>query len=92
MTDVNPKPCDYDTVCGTNGTDNTNLISYSIDTNDKFYINNWIEQLNMYCTPKKYIGALGACAFLGAALGCFFLPGFGDKYGRFNVYLFCNLV
>ena len=83
------KSCDFETVCETS---DTNLISYSIDTNDKFYISNWIEQLDMYCTPKKYIGALGACAFLGAALACFFLPAFGDKYGRFAIYLCCNVV
>ena len=30
---------------------------------------------------------MGACAFLGAALACFFLPFWSDKYGRFNVFV-----
>ena len=37
----------------------------------------------MQCTPGEYVGLLGALAFLGAALSCFFAPQLGDKYGRF---------
>lgn len=36
----------------------------------------------MACMPKAYIGAIGAMAFLGAALSCFIVPSLGDKYGR----------
>ena len=44
----------------------------------------------MFCLPKVFIGYMGACAFLGAALACFFLPYWADKYGRFYVFLGCS--
>ena len=53
----------------------------------EFYINNWIEQLNMTCTPKGYIGIIGALAFGGAAISCLFVPQLGDKYGRLTVWM-----
>ena len=86
---IQEKPCNKTTVCDTTSTD---LISYRIDKDDMFYLDNWVEQLDLYCTPGKYIGALGSCAFLGAALACFFLPLFGDMYGRLPVYLVCSLL
>ena len=83
-----PKPiiCTRETVCDSD-TDDTNLIGYSINKTDMFYINNWVEQLNMYCTPKIYTGYMGAFAFLGAALACFFLPLCSDLYGRKYVFI-----
>jgi len=41
----------------------------------------------MYCMSKSYVGFLGAFAFLGAALSCFFVPALGDKYGRYTVWI-----
>ena len=40
----------------------------------------------MYCTPKEYIGFIGAMAFAGATIACFFLPILGDKYGRWIIF------
>ena len=40
----------------------------------------------MYCTPNLYVGFIGALAFGGAALSCFFVPQLGDKYGRHFVW------
>ena len=82
------KPCNFTTVCLT---DDPSLISYKVNTGGEFYLYNWVEQLNLYCTPKAYIGALGACAFLGAAIACFFLPYAGDKFGRFAVYFWSSI-
>ena len=48
-----------------------------------FYINNWVEQLNMDCMKKSYIGLIGAMAFGGAFLSCFIVPKLGDVYGRY---------
>ena len=91
MTDLEPEvsgtydmSCDKETICDSN---DPTLIGYSIDTSSKFYINNWVEQLNMYCLPKAYIGYMGAFAFLGAALACFFLPLWCDLYGRKWVFV-----
>ena len=86
--------CDTDTVCGTGSDQNTSLVSYKIDRESIYYINNWVEQLNMHCTPKAYIGLIGAMAFAGVAISCFFIPALGDKYGRqlcWAVTLFCQL-
>ena len=41
----------------------------------------------MTCMPKIYIGGIGAFAFYGAAMSCFFLPAAGDKYGRYSIYM-----
>ena len=78
--------CTFETVCNAEVSD-TNLISYRINQTDEFYIDNWIEQVNMQCTPKAAVGIIGAMAFLGAAIGCFFLPVMGDIYGRYNVFM-----
>ena len=58
------------------------MISYRVDTSSRFYIDNWIMTLNMYCMPKSYIGIIGAMAFGGVFLSCFLVPQLGDKYGR----------
>ena len=50
------------------------MISYRTDTSSKFYIDNWIMKLNMYCMPKSYIGIIGAMAFGGVFLSCFLVP------------------
>ena len=42
--------------------------------------------MNLICTPKGYIGAIGSYAFLGAAIACLFLPTVGDRYGRHVVW------
>ena len=82
--DSHVESCDYETVCGST---NTNIVSVSIDTSSEFYIQNWIEQLDAYCLPKPFIGYMGAMAFMGAALACFFLPMFCDMYGRKYVFI-----
>lgn len=52
-----------------------------------FSLNNWVEQLDMYCTDGKYIGLIGALAFLGSAIACAILPILGDKIGRYPVFI-----
>ena len=48
--------------------------------------------MNLYCTPQEAIGVIGAMAFLGAALACFFLPALGDLYGRYNVFMVTSVL
>lgn len=81
--------CDRDTVC--EGSDQT-LLSYRLDKENRDYLDNWIEQLDLLCTPKSYIGMLGAMAFGGAAVACFFLPFLGDQFGRYKVYIVCSII
>lgn len=48
----------------------------------------------MACTPTEYVGFIGAMAFFGAFISCFFLPALGDVYGRYTLWvvtIFCQL-
>ena len=63
------------------------LIGYSLNSEATTYIYNWIEQLNLNCTPSIYIGLSGALTFAGIAISCFFAPTAGDKYGRKIVWM-----
>lgn len=73
--------CTYEDVC-----ESTSVVSYAIDYTSEFTLNNWVLQYDLICTPKSYIGIFGALIFTGAALGCFFMPALGDKYGRWTLY------
>lgn len=75
--------CTYEQVCNT---DNNDVLSWEVDWNDNLTLNNWIIQFDLFCTPKSYIGLFGSIAFSGAAIGCFFMPALGDKYGRWIVF------
>ena len=79
--------CDTKTVCASGADQNTALVSYKIDKTEIDYIQNFIEQVNIYCTPAEYVGLVGALAFFGAALSCLFVPVLGDRYGRYAVWL-----
>jgi len=78
---TNQISCDREMIC--NG---DSVKSWTVDYADMFTLNNWIIQLDLYCTPKEYIGFIGALAFAGAAIACFFLPILGDKYGRWIIF------
>ena len=67
-------PCDTKTVCADGKDQDTDLVGYYIDRSSIFYIDNWVEQLNIACMPAAYIGLMGAAAFGGAAISCFFVP------------------
>jgi MFS family permease len=68
-------------MCATN-----NYTSYQIKPS-VYSLNNWVEQLGLYCTDGKYIGMIGALAFLGSAIACAILPILGDKIGRYPVFI-----
>ena len=65
----------------------TSLVEwYQIDKSSLFSLENWVTQLDLTCMPSLYMGYIGAFAFLGAALSCFFLPVAGDVYGRWVMF------
>ena len=49
-------------------------------------IHNWIEQLNLTCTPKLQVGLIGSSFFLGWAISCLIIPILADKHGRKKVF------
>ncbi len=51
-------------------------------------LQNWVEDLDLYCTPGGQIGLIGSMFFAGWAFSAFFLPRTADLYGRRKVYLF----
>ena len=63
------------------------MVGYRIDKESMFYIDNWMVQANLICDKKSYLGILGALAFLGASLACFFLPYCADRFGRYPVFM-----
>ena len=81
---LNPVPfeCDSKVVCADN-----DITSFEVNWSSPFSLNNWVEQLNMYCMDGKYIGLIGALAFLGSAIACAILPILGDKIGRYPVFI-----
>lgn len=82
-TEAKPWQCERKDICS----NSLDITGWHINWDNKTSIHNWIEQLDMYCTPKLYIGYIGAYAFAGAAIGCLFLPILGDKFGRWKVYI-----
>ena len=58
-----------------------------VDWSNPLSIHNIIEQYDLYCAPKVYIGAIGFVFLLGIVIGCLTLTRFGDIYGRKPVYM-----
>jgi MFS family permease len=64
------------------------VLSYQIDYSDIFTLKNWLVDLDLICTPKLYIGYIGALYSTGTCVACFCLSVIADKYGRLNVLQF----
>ncbi|TNV80510.1 hypothetical protein FGO68_gene767 [Halteria grandinella] len=73
--------CTRDDFCGTN-------IKYRIDWNDHTSLYNWVETLDLTCTPKEQIGLIGSMLFAGWAFAAVWLPRLADVFGRRTVYLY----
>jgi hypothetical protein len=67
--------CTADMVCGTN-----NITDYWVKKSI-YSLNNWIEQLDMYCTDGKYVGMIGALATQAIQLPMFFCAIFTHSLG-----------
>ena len=73
--------CTNSDFCGTN-------IPFRINYTDDTSLENWVQDLDLYCTPGAQIGLIGSMFFAGWALSAFFLPRTADLFGRRKVYLF----
>ena len=49
------------------------------------YIRNWMEDLNLRCTPKWKIGLFGSIYFVGNVIGNTLLAEYGDTIGRIKL-------
>eukprot|EP00347_Sterkiella_histriomuscorum_P011808 403371019 len=67
---------------------NNPQIDWRIDYSKEESLNNWVQQLNLFCITQTQQGLIGSFFFLGAFLGCFFIPRLADIYGRKKPYIF----
>ena len=89
-------PCTVDQICAAR--DNpveTGLFSYEADTSYAYYLNNWIENMDLTCINRSKIASVASMTFFGFALSGFLFFSIPDKYGRrlplikFMVFHFC---
>jgi MFS family permease len=72
--------CKNNEFCGTN-------IPYRVNYTDDASLENWVEDLNMYCASDTQVGLLGSMYFSGWAFAALFIPRLSDIYGRRKIYL-----
>lgn len=63
------------------GTD-TAQIPYTVNYNNHTSLHNWVEQLDLVCTPSFRLGLLGSMYFAGWTVTILFIPLLADKIGR----------
>jgi MFS family permease len=76
--------CKNTDFCGT-------TIPHRINYTDNTSLQNWVEDLDLYCTPGAQIGLIGSMFFAGWAVSATILPRTADIYGRKRVYLFAMI-
>ena len=52
----------------------------------KFSLNNWNQQVGLWCTTHAYVGLIGSFSFAGSAVACVCLPYLADLIGRRPVF------
>ena len=64
---------------------------WKIDYNSENSFKNWVDpdKLDLTCTDKSLIGAIGTFYFVSFAIGCLIIPVIGDKKGRKYIYFIC---
>jgi MFS family permease len=76
--------CTSDQICQGQSTPQ---VPYSIDKDDKYSLNNWVEQLDLICASNQEMGWIGSSFFIGAASTCLLIPPLSDRKGRKQVFL-----
>ena len=74
-------PCDKATAC----LDTT--YAFKPDKDAEGYLNNWVEQVDLYCISTSASGLIGSMFFVGTFTGSFILPRASDIYGRKPLFL-----
>ena len=74
-------PCDHDTACM------ASTYYFEPDKQAEGYLNNWVEQVNLYCIGTTESGFIGSSFFIGTFSGSFVLPRASDVYGRKPLFL-----
>ena len=63
-------------------------MKWHVDWTREESLDNWTQQLGLYCTPSYQLGLFGSMFFAGAFIGSLILPRLADLYGRRPIYLF----
>lgn len=54
---------------------------------DAEYFENWVEKFDLLCRPKKDVGFIGSCFFIGIICTMFWFPVLSDRIGRTTLIL-----
>ena len=75
------KTCDLEEAC------KDTTYSFKPDKESEGYLENWAEQMDLYCKTKVELGFIGSFFFIGTFIGAFILPRASDIYGRKPLFL-----
>ena len=75
------KQCTQEEIC----VEHLDKSQYHADKDDQEYLQNWIQKLDILCTPQAKIGFIGSAFFLGVISCIMVIPSFADKHGRLPV-------
>ena len=74
-------PCTQEYACNTPG------VEFIPDPNSVDTMNNWVKQMDLYCTSKLQMGLLGSSFISGCFVGSFILARMADIYGRRPIFI-----
>lgn len=74
--------CDHDVACNKGMT-----YAYKPDPNAIDTLDNWVEQIGLYCTESFEMSLIGSMFFVGTFTGSFILPRAADIFGRKPLFL-----
>ena len=63
------------------------IIKYSVDWDDPLSLHNWIEKLDLICTPRWKLGMLSSAYFIGYCVTLLWFPVIADRYGRRPMFI-----
>jgi hypothetical protein len=79
--------CTAEEICESNFT-----IPYKIDEDDVDSLENWVQTLDLMCTPEYKIYRISWVYYIGEIVGCILISRIPDLYGRKLVLAICNAI
>jgi MFS family permease len=74
--------CTSNDFCTSNET-----LEWKIDWTNEESLHNWVEEFDLYCTPKYVIGLMGSSFFIASVLSSLIFPRLADLFGRKKIFL-----
>ena len=63
------------------------VISYEIDWSNPYSLHNWVEKLDLVCSPEWKVGMIGSIYFVGLVFTLIWVPRLSDMYGRKFIFM-----